>query len=95
MTGVYFCFVCLFSVAVIHTMTKTNLGRHGFIWLSCLAHSPSLKDIKTELNQGPKQKPQKESTSWLAPSGLVSYVLYSPGHLPRDGTAKSGLGPST
>lgn len=65
-------------------MIKNNLGRHRRLCLTCPDHSPSLKDIKAELNQEQKQEPQKKSDSWLASSGLLSYVLHSPGHLPKE-----------
>lgn len=38
----------LLALAEIKSMTKSNLGSGGFVWLTCLDHGPSLGETKAE-----------------------------------------------
>jgi hypothetical protein len=81
-------------------MTKSKLGRNGFIWLTSPQHSPSLG--KSE--QGPKQEGRileaeadteamEGAAYWPAPHGLLSLLSYrTQDHQPRDGNTHNGLG---
>jgi hypothetical protein len=61
----------LLSVAVIKTITKSNLEREAFTWPRHPDRTPSLRKLragtwKLEINAGP----QRNSACWLAP-GLI------------------------
>jgi hypothetical protein len=74
--------VC-FSIAVIKTMSKTNLGVKGFVCFACTNHSLSLKEAKGETME-------EVCSGWFSELAQSAH-LYHPG--PPGGTAHSGLGP--
>lgn len=42
----------MLSVAVIKHVTKSNLGREGFIWLTCPDHRLSLREVGWGISRG-------------------------------------------
>lgn len=93
--GVVICPVC-FPVAMLNTMTKSNLGRKRLIWPIFLGHCPSLTKVRVEIESGTKTETTKEYCLLTrSPVYVPLAFLDSPGSLPRDGTARGGLGPPT
>lgn len=89
--------VC-FLLLLIHTMTKNNSGKKGFICFTCSRHSPSLREVRQEEVQGRNLKSRIEAEtveeycllvyfSWLS-----HLTFYTSQGLPRGGTNRSGMG---
>lgn len=69
-------------VAVINRMTKSSLGRKGFISLLLPGDSLSQGEVRTGTwKQEPNQRPRKSAASWLIPDGLFRMTDLSPGGL--------------
>lgn len=87
----------LVFLAVMKTRSKSILGRKEFIWLTHPNYSLLLREVKTAV--------QGRNWSWgqgrmllngllsMACSAYFSYRIQN--HLPKGGTARSGLGPPT
>ena len=79
-------------------MTKSKLGRKGFIRLTLPHSSSSLKGSEQEFRQdrdlevGTDAEAMRGTAFWLAPYGLLSLLSYrTQDHMPRDGTIHSVL----
>jgi hypothetical protein len=76
-------------------MTKSNSGRKGCVSSDNL--SPSLRAVRVGAqgrNSG--RMSWRSAAYWLAPHGLFSLYSYkTQDHVPRSGTAHSGLSPPT
>lgn len=75
------------AVRVRKHMTKSNLRRKGFVWLTLTVHHQG-----KEVRAGPWRKEWKQKP-WGS-MGLLR-LLTHPGLPPRDETESSGLGPHT
>lgn len=67
----------LVSVVEINTRTKSSSWKKGFIVVTSLNHSTSLRKLGQALTgrtqrQGLKQAPQRNTARWLAPQGLLN-----------------------
>ena len=72
-------------------MTGSTLERRGF--MSVHSCSPSRREVGSG---GTEAETMEVAAYWLAPHGLLSLLSYiTQDHLPRDGTAHSGLSPPT
>lgn len=74
-------------------MTKANLRRKGFIWLTHPDHSSWLKEAKARtqdrnLESGSHTEAWKIAPYWLSPPDLLSLLSYTKEHLLRRGTAR-------
>lgn len=77
------------SVAVINTVTKSNLGRERLILLILPHHQ---RKFQQKLRQEVMQKAWRSVAYELAPHGLHILLSYSTqDHQPMDGTAHSEL----
>ena len=75
-------------------MSKSELGRRGFIWLTHSHSCLSLKEVRTgiQIEQQLMQRPWRDVTYCLAPRGLLSLLSYrTQDHQPRGGTTHIGL----
>jgi hypothetical protein len=94
--------VVLFACMLVwNTMTKSNLGKEGFIWLTLPHLCLSLKEVRTGTDragtwrQELMQRPWNEAAYWLASHGLLRLLSYSTqGQQPRNGPTHNVLGPS-
>jgi hypothetical protein len=61
-------------------MTKKQLGRKGFIWLTlpycCSSPRKSGLELKQVRKQELMQRPWRDVPYWLASSGLLSLLTY-------------------
>jgi hypothetical protein len=82
-------------------MTKSKLGREGFIWL-ILPYSVFITEGVQNRNsnraetwrQEPMLRPWRHVAYWLSQHRLLSLLLYTTqNHQPRDNTTLHGLGP--
>lgn len=64
------CLWLLSLVTVIQTMTKSNVERKGFIWLTYSDHSSSQAGSQT--GKELEQRPWRNAASWLVHPGLLS-----------------------
>jgi hypothetical protein len=85
----------LISVAVTNTMSKSNLGRRGFIWIILPGFNSSLRDKKAGTQAGAEEGIMKKCcllacSLWIIQSQL-SYT--TPDLLSRNHTIYSGLDP--
>jgi hypothetical protein len=79
-------FLCCYD----STLTKSNLGRKGFIWLSFPDHGPSSGKSGKKL----KQREERNAVSWLA-FWLASPSSYSASFLIQSRTTCIGVTPLT
>jgi len=71
-------------------MTKSKLGKKGFIWFTLPCCSPPLKEVRDGTwRQEPMPRPWRGAAYWLAPHGLLSCFLI------ELRTINSGMAPST
>jgi hypothetical protein len=71
-------------------MTKKQLGRKGFIWLTlphcCSSPRKSGLELKQVRKQELMQRPWRDVLYWLASPGLLSLLSYrTQDYQPRDG----------
>jgi hypothetical protein len=83
-------------------MTKSKLGRKGFILLTVPHHSLSSKEVRAgtqageEPGGGADAEVMEGAAYWLAPPGLLSLLFYrTQDHQLRSGTIHNGLSPPT
>jgi hypothetical protein len=80
-------------------MTKNQFGEERvYCLLFHMTVSLSRRNSSREgtWRQELKQKPWQNTVYWLVPYGLLNLLSYIPqDHLPRGGTAHSGLGTNT
>jgi hypothetical protein len=82
-------------------MTKSNLGKQGFISLTVSIEQFIIKisegrnsDTAETWRQELMQRPWKGAAYWLASHGLLCWLSYSnQDHQPRHGPIHKGLGP--
>jgi hypothetical protein len=71
----YRCSLHFLSIAVIKTMTKSNLERRGFMCVTHLNLCLSQKEAKAGFwRQKLMQRPQGNAAYWLVPSGLLGLL---------------------
>jgi hypothetical protein len=76
-------------------MTKKQVGRKGFIWLTlpycCSSPRKSGLELKQVRKQEPMQRPWRDVLYWLASPGLLSLLSYrTQDYQPRDCTTHKG-----
>jgi hypothetical protein len=84
----------LLCFAVIKHLPKRTCRRKGLVWLKW--YSPSLSECKTGTQAGAwkqerKQRPQRNTASWLVPLAYSAIFLISQIFLPRDDAVHTGL----
>lgn len=85
---------CLsYSIAVIKTRTKSNLGMKGLFHLTILYYSPSLREVWSGASRAGTvrwelvQRLWQSAAYWFAPCGLLCLLSYvTQDHPPRGGT---------
>lgn len=93
--GVVICLVCL-PVAMLNTVTKSNLGRKQLIWPIFPGHCPLLTKVRVETESGMETETTKECCLLTrSPVYVPLAFLDNSGSVPRDGTARGELGPPT
>ena len=67
----------LVFVAVINTMTKSNLGGNEFVWIPFPGHNPSLREVRAGNQGGNLEQKISEELCLLAHSGQCSFCFLS------------------
>lgn len=75
-----------------NTMTKSNVGRRGFVSFTCPHHGSSWKEVRAG-TRGRNPEVGTEAAYWLAPRDLLRLLSYTiQGPLPRHGATYSAVG---
>lgn len=69
-------------------MTKSNLGKKGFIWFTLLRHSPTLKGVS-------EGTPGRDLETGTDAEGMEEHGLLACSLPAQHGTTRSGLDPPT